>query len=233
MFMSNILEQIKENKMKVIIVLIVAIALITFYIISKNNNTSNGDKLYADRQIVFTYEETKGEVKSSLPYVNINGNSVATLNKNLMTTYYETISHEDKYMTYEYYENDKILSLAVKVYNRYIDGDFPEEITFYNIDINRKMVITDNDLKSMFGVDDNTIKDTINGTVKDYYMYEVRKNYISDCDFACYQQNVGEMDNVKYYVKDNSLYAYLSFTTDSDFMYDSNKPFDLFNFKIK
>ena len=40
------------------------------------------------------------------------------------------------------------------------------------------------------------------------------------------------LDNCKYYVKDNALIAYKTIIVDSDFFYDVNSGFYLFNFKI-
>ena len=230
MFISNFKEQIIENKKKIIILLIILVLLILFLFLKKEETV---DKVYKDSDIIFTDEQTKGDYVSYLPYINLDSDEILEANKAIINIYYDTINSNDYYMVYDYYINDDIVSLIIKIYNKYIDGDMPENIYFYNIDMNRKILIDDFKLKNRFNVTNDDIQSRLKELLKEYYDYEINKKYINNCDFNCYLQNVGDLNLAEYYVRDNNLYAYLFFTTDSSFIYDEDKPFELFNFKIK
>lgn len=232
MLIRELFDQIKEYKKRIIIVLLLLTIIIALYIILNNKNVKD-NKIYDDKELVFTYKKTNGEVVSMLPYINIESNSVSSANNKIINTYYEVIASTDKYMLYEYYQNNKFLSLIVKVYNKYIDGNLPVETDIYNVDLERKMVINDNELKNSFKVTDDEAINTLRELLKEYHSYEINNKYINDCDFYCYLDIVGELNNAQYYVKNNHLYAYLFFNADNNFIYDSSNPFDLFNFKIK
>ena len=232
MHIGDIIEQLKVHKVKVIIAVILLIIVICFYVF-RNKNSIDNKKTYRNQNIVFTSEKTSGDYVSSLPQINLTGNSVLKANEELITLYYDTVASSDKYMMYEYYKNDDILSLAVKIYNKFSDTPVPVKSYFYNVDIDRKMVLTDNELKLKYNVTDSEAGKIILQQVREYYDYELEHKYISNCSFACYYSSIEDLSAAKYYVKDNNLYAYLVFMIDRDFAYEENNPFDLFNFKIK
>ncbi len=230
---QNIKETILENKKKSIIIIIILLILLLLILWPKEDDKN---KIYTASRYVITYESTKiDKAVSKLPYINLKGEDINIVNNAIMIKYYECEELEDRYMDYEYYSNDKVLSLIVKVY--LLEDDFiPSEIEFYNFDMNGKR-LTNNDLKELYNVDDTLVEESLNTQVKKYYNYEVQKGYINKntCDYNCYIKLYPSdyLNTLEYYVKNNSLYTYFYFNIDSNFAYDSNKPFDIFRFKIK
>lgn len=232
--MNKIKEFIKENKKKVIILLILLVILIVVLILSSSrskDNNNDKNKVFKDSNYVITYEKVGS---SELPYVNLNGEDASKVNYDMMKLYYEGLELDDKFMNYEAYNNDNILSLVVKNYIKDSDLIY-SDMYFYNFDINSGTLISDDELKDIFNVTDTDIKNEIDNSIREYYDYEVKKNYVDEnlCDWNCYQGYYNNVTDINFYVKDNHLYAYLYFNLDSDFIYDSGKPFDLFRFKIK
>ena len=231
---QNIKETILENKKKSIIIIIILLILLLLILWPKEDDKN---KIYTASRYVITYESTKiDKAVSKLPYINLKGEDINIVNNAIMIKYYECEELEDRYMDYEYYSNDKVLSLIVKVY--LLEDDFiPSEMYFYNFNIENGKALTNIDLKRKFGVNDTFIKERLITLTKKYYDYEVTKGYIDKkvCDFDCYQEFFGEdyFSSLEYYVKNNSLYTYFYFDVDNNFAYDSNKPFDIFRFKIK
>ena len=230
---QNLKETILENKKKSIIIIIILLILLLLILWPKEDDKN---KIYTASRYVITYESTKiDKAVSKLPYINLKGEDINIVNNAIMIKYYECEELEDRYMDYEYYSNDKVLSLIVKVY--LLEDDFiPSEIEFYNFDMNGKR-LTNNDLKELYNVDDTIVEERLNAQVKKYYNYEVQKGYINKntCDYDCYIKAYPSdyLNTLEYYVKNNSLYTYFYFNIDSNFAYDSNKPFDIFRFKIK
>ena len=230
---QNLKETILENKKKSIIIIIILLILLLLILWPKEDDKN---KIYTASRYVITYESTKiDKAVSKLPYINLKGEDINIVNNAIMIKYYECEELEDRYMDYEYYSSDKVLSLIVKVY--LLEDDFiPSEIEFYNFDMNGKR-LTNNDLKELYNVDDTLVEEKLNTQVKKYYNYEVQKGYINKntCDYNCYIKAYPSdyLNTLEYYVKNNSLYTYFYFNIDSNFAYDSNKPFDIFRFKIK
>lgn len=231
---NNIKEIILSNKKKAIIIIIILVILITLMLWPKEDNKS---KVYTNSNYVITYDKTKIEgTTSKMPYINLKGDDVNDVNSLLMQKYYECEELNDRYMDYEVYTNDKILSLITKIYM--LEDDFiASEINFYNFDIETGVSLTNDNLKELYEINDTFIEEKLNTLIKDYYDYEVSKGYVDKetCDFTCYNPLFYEdyLDNLEYYVKDNNLYTYYYFNIGSDFAYDSDNPFDIFRFKIK
>lgn len=228
MMIQNLKETILENKKKSIIIILLLIFLIILILWPKENNTNN--------KYITTYETTKiNEATSKMPYINLKSEDVDIVNEAVMVKYYVCEELQDRYMDYEYYINDNVLSLIVKIY--LLEDDFmPSEIEFYNFDLSGKR-LTNNDLKKLYNVDNTFIEERLNTLTKKYYDYEVQKGYIDKtvCNYNCYIENYPSdyLNTLEYYVKNNNLYVYFYFDIDSDFAYDSNKPFNIFRFKIK
>lgn len=231
---NDIKEVISENKKRSIIIIIMLVFLLLLVLWPKE---SGKNKVYKNSSYVITYETTKiDDITSKMPYINLKGEDIESTNSLLMQKYYECEALNDRYIEYEYYANDNILSLIVKIYK--LEDDFiPSEMYFYNFNIENGKALTNIDLKRKFGVNDTFIKERLITLTKKYYDYEVTKGYIDKkvCDFDCYQEFFGEdyFSSLEYYVKNNSLYTYFYFDVDNNFAYDSSKPFDIFRFKIK
>ena len=151
-----------------------------------------------------------------------------------MGKYYTENLIGEKYMDYEYYKNNNILSLIVKLYYLESNDYVPSNIYFYNIDINEGTLISNEELLSIYNISTEEVENELIEHIEEYYNYEVDNNYISGCDINCYKDRIGSnlLEDISYYVKDNNIYAYKYFLIDRNLAYDENKPFDLFRFKI-
>lgn len=232
--MQVIINLIKENKRKLIIILIVLVLVIGLFVIF---NKKNDNKVYRTESYVFvreSYEHDNGLV-SELPYINIKGDDFREVNTKLIKKYYEAITVDDRIMTYSLYHNDNIISLIVKIYEKESPDSYPLEVYIYNIDSEIGILINDNQILQLFGVSSADVEKEIMNELDKYYKYELRKKYIEDnCDFDCYLSKTNSLPLVdcSYYVKDNVLYAYKTINLGSNFFYDNNSGFNLFNFKI-
>lgn len=229
---DNLKEYIKVNKIKVLIALFILLFAVIIIII---NNNKDENKVYDNRNYIYT-SETKdiGGIESKLPSINLYGEDIEDINKEIMTEYYTINLIGEKYMTYEYYKNSNILSLIVKIYYLESNDFVPENIDFYNIDINSGKLLTDDQLFDMYNLSKSEIENRLLERIEEYYNYEIKNDYVTSCDFNCYKGVLGNniLENAGYYVKDNSIFVYKYFPIDRNFAYDDNKPFELFRFKI-
>lgn len=227
-------EVIVNNKPKTIILLFLIIFSIIIIIINKNNDNKN--KNFNNQKYIYTSETTEiNGITSKLPYINIKGDDIDIINKNIATKYYTEEMLGERYINYEYYINKNIVSLLV-IY-QYIESEsiLSEEIDFYNINIRNGKILSNDEMFNLYNIDKNYVKEKVLDSVKEYYDYEVEKNYINDCDLNCFENRISNnlLEEINYYVKDNNLYAYLSFKVEHDLVYDDKAPFELFRFKIK
>lgn len=235
--MQIVFDFVMENKKKLLIVLllIIVMGIVSFFI---NKNTDK--KVYFSDSYVYSKEIYKhdDDLVSKLPYINIKGKEISDINTSLIKKYYEVITVDKNFINYNYYINDDILSLIVKVHSKNSPNSYPSEVLIYNVDIQNGVVLDDDELLDMFNVNSDDISEIIRDEIKEYYDYEIKKGYITSniCDFECYlngSNSLPILDNCSYYVKDGYLFAYKQISLNSDFFYDINSGFNLFNFKIK
>lgn len=231
--MQIIKEYIRENKKILLIILVIGIVL---GIISIYMNNKNNKKIYSSDDYVFTkdiYEYNDYSV-SELPYINIKGDKIREINNDLINQYYEIVEFKEKMMKYDYYINDNILSLIIKIYYLESPDSFPT-LLIYNIDIDNGNILNNREVLSIFGISSSDVDENIRNEIKEYYNYELGQNYIdSSCNFDCYLSTTNSLpiDEYNLYVMDNTLYAYKKISLDKNFYYDSNSGFNLFHFKI-
>jgi len=233
--MQVIIDYIKENKTKLLVAVVLIIILIVVSIIV---NLQKKDKIYGSESYVYTKEIHKYDngLVSELPYINITGEGISEINNSLIKKYYEIITVDDRIMDYISYKSENIISLIVNINFKESPDSYPSEVLIYNVDIENGNVIDDKQLLSLYGVSKYDVSDVIKQEIKEYYLYEIKHDYVNnDCDFNCYLDLTKSLplDNCKYYIKDNTLMAYKSISVDSNFFYDVNSGFYLFNFKIK
>ena len=235
---NSIIETIGQNKKGTIFLLVLVVFTILIMIFNKTDIFNNNvNKIYKRANYIFTEETEKiNDTKTYLPYVNLLGDDAKKVNKDLKLLYYTKNILKDRYMTYKYYISDDILTLIVKLYD-YKNSDFESEIYFYNFSINNKTLLSNEVLKEMFNISEDDIKNKINSYLKEYYNYEIEKEYINPdlCDINCYIDFFEDKNsqNIKLYVKDNKLYAYKKYFIDYKFAYDTEKPFeDIYSFKL-
>ena len=179
----------------------------------------------------YNYDEY---IYSELPYVNIKGNEIQEINNKLFNQYYEIIELKEKLMKYDYFINDNIISLIVKIY--YVDAlDSYPDVSIYNFNINTGKVLNNSLILDIYDISSDAANENIKKQIKEYYDYEINNgSLMRDCDFDCYMSNTNSIpiDNYQLYIKDNILYAYKELKLNKDFYYDNNSEFNIFNFKI-
>lgn len=234
--MQEIVDYFYENKKKLFILggLIIVVVVIMIWM-----NIKDKPKVYTSDDYVFTKESYvhNSGVKSVLPYINIKGNSASEINNILLKKYYEIITIDEEIMMYDYFVSGNVLSLIVKFYYNDVLDSVTSDILIYNLDIKTGEIIYNDSLFSMFDISSEEANDIILDKIRDYYNYEIDKEYISKfCDFDCYLSMVNAipiMDNINFYVKNDTLFAYKPLLLDSEFYYDESSEFDLFNYEIK
>lgn len=232
--MQLIKEYIRENKKVLLIIVVIGI---TLGIVSIYINNQKDKKVYMSDDYVYTKESYAYDeyLVSELPYINIKGNEVQEINSDLLNKYYEIIELKEKMMKYDYYTNNNILSLIVKIY--YIESpDSSPSISIYNIDIDSGELMTNSEILNMFEISSDDASEVIHSQIKEYYNYEVQNGYVDNgCNFDCYLSKTNSLpiDDYELYVKDHILYAYKKLSVDRDFYYDTSSGFGLFNFEIK
>lgn len=228
------IEYFIENKKKIIILLLLVIFLFVISIILNNKDEK---KVYVSENYIYTKESYVYDDKTitEYPYINLKGEAINNINEEIMTLYYEMLAIEEQFMKYDYYVSGNILSLVIGIYYREAP-DVSSEMLFYNIDISDIKILTDGQLFDYYNVNRNDVINVVDNELREYYRYELSKKYIdSGCDFNCYLSETDSLpilDECGYYVKDNTLYAYKKINLDSEFYYDGDSGFDLFNYKI-
>lgn len=230
-----VVKYIKENKkiLLLILAIVVVLSIITIFMDKADSN-----KIYKSESYIYTKETHNHEdnITSELPYINVKNDRINDINVILIDKYYEIITVDDKFMKYNSYINDNILSLIVRIYYQESPDSYPDEVLIYNVDIDNGELLTNQELLNMFGISRNSVTEIIMNDLKEYYKYELEKGYINkECNFDCYlslTESMPILDDCNYYVRDNELYAYKSISLGSAFFYDINSGFNLFNFKI-
>lgn len=233
--MQIVKEYIGENKKKLLILVLLLVIAVTLSVVI---NKKNEMKVYSSSDYIYTKEEYAhdGNLYSSLPYINVKGSDISSVNSMLLKRYYEITSVDRSVMIYKYYKYDNILSLVVKVYNQEEFGIYPEEVYFYNVDIKKGRLLSDEELLEQFGIDNADVLNAISGGIRKYYDYELEKGYVdSSCNFICYLTNTesAPLEKANYYIDNGYLMAYKGMKFDSRLFYDRDSGLDLFKIKIK
>lgn len=232
---NQMFQTIKEKKTQSIVILgLLVLTIIIIIFLNMNSLNNDKNKLYPNNDYIFTYNDS--QLKNSdfvMPYINLIGEDIYNINQDIKALYYENDILKEGYLNYKYYINDDIISLIIEKY-LYSVNDFPSNVYFYNFSISNKKALSDNELKNIYNITDDEIENKVLSQIKEYYDYEIKKGYITSetCDFDCYKKGLD--DNINFYVKEKSLYAYKLFSTDYMFGYDSEKPFnyDINSFKL-
>ena len=219
------IEIIKENKKTLLIIgIILCFIIISNLLIVK----SDPNKLDNSEDYIYTYK--KGN-NSLLPYINLNSEQITNINIQNLEQYQELLTKNTGTMDYKYYQTKNILSLLVYI----LDNEGNISISTYNINIQKKSIISDKKLLQQFSLNETDVYNKLENFIYEYYQYEKENKYIDNsCDYNCYKQtnNIDITKDYFLYVKENKLYAYKKFQTTQDFLYDPENPFTLFEFSL-
>ena len=221
----------EEEKIKLRKKLLIIGGLVVFAIlISLYANTFKKDALQTiketkNKNLIYTVKErTVDGNKSEVPIINIEGENIDKLNKDIENFVNKYYSNPTSIISYSYDVSDKILSLVVKV--AYFDKVYYPDFRTYNINLSDLSVLSDEDLLTKFNL-----------TEEDVYFYNdvLNKGYYSgECDYNCFLYFRGDkdyLDDIHYYIKNNKLYVYKAFNVYS--IYDEEKYFTEDDFLIE
>ena len=212
--MDRLIENILNNKIIILIVSLLLIALLVFYGISKiNNRNYNNKKIDKTKYIVYTKETREKEYYiQDIPFINLKGESIDVINNDI-ETYLENFNKENIEISYEYNINGIILSIILKV------GDHSKAdnatITYfrsYNINLDNLELLSNEAVLNYFNINENDINNRLENELKNYYTNLVNKTYINSnqCDYNCFlnsrdikQSNY--LDGVEYFIRDGKL----------------------------
>lgn len=204
-----------------IIVLLVLFIILGGTLYFRGNN-DNKEFLHSDYvKTIATVENESG--KSELPYINIKSEEIQKLNNEIAQDFYEVTSYETNQMTYEYFLNDNIISLLIKIIE--IDESnvmiINKRYISYNIDLKNKNQISDSYLLQMYNTNYEKINTMIDERMKNFYNFEIENGYIDQaCDYEGYLgwRNISlPATDIALVVNENNLYAYKLFELDTIF----------------
>lgn len=232
-------DGIDEQTKKILIICVtifLIIFLIVYFVGRKDGEDYNDIKLDKDKYLVYSkYEKTNSNYKVTTPYVNIKGEAVRQVNKDIDLFVGEFVRAKKSTVTYKYNVSGIILSLVVKVVD--FNTEYAPETYFrsYNINLSSQEVISNQALFDYFGTDVTSVEAMIVNKFKGYYEEIVKENYYheDECNYECFLKHRGiedYMDRVTYYVKNGDLMAFKPFTTFS--LYGEEEYFDDDDFEI-
>ena len=184
------MEDFIRNYKVYVITLVVVIVL--FFILSilnlLNKNDTSKEFKHSDYIKTIDTVDNKDE-KSKLPYINIKSNEVKKINNQISELFYDITNYETNSFTYEYFVNDDIVSLLIKI--KKIDEMnvllMNESYISYNIDIKNKKQISKDELLSKYNVTYDTINNMIDERMRNFYNFEIENGYIDEeCDYEGY-----------------------------------------------
>ena len=211
------------NKNKALLLIVLCIFLIIFIIVYTCFRSYNRDFNYLkeDRSEHLVYTRYKIN-KQEVPYVNIKSKSITSVNKDIVTFCNNFKEYEKIQITYDYDINGKYLSLVIKVKTNGVNDWNDLYFHTYNIDLNARSYISEENLLKRFKVNDELLYARIHNKFVEYYNDELEQGYLQEeeCDYDCYIKYRGfneYMDDISYYIKDHKLIVYKPFETRSIF----------------
>ncbi len=232
-------ELFRNYKVYVITIIVCVFLFIGLAIITsiKGTNDNNKEFKYADYVKTIDTIESNG-IKSELPYINLKSDKIEEINEEIAIKFYETIALQNSEFIYEYFINDNIISLLIKI--SITPENYSENITreyiSYNIDYKNLKVISNNELLERNNITMDDVSNIIKKKFEYFYQYEVENNYINGnlCDFNCYTK----MRNVSFptydaaiVMENNELYAYKPFNI--EILLNGCEPYYEEDFKYK
>ncbi len=207
--------RLNKNNIIILISLIVFfIVIIIFFVVDKISSIDlNNIKKDKSKEIVYTiYSSDKYE--QSIPYINIDGDIVDSINENIIVNTSEYIDKDTCAIYYDYSISNDILSLIVMIFN------YDIKFISYNINLKDKSYIEVDDLLDSYNITINEVDKRLNSSLLNNY------NKLSDnnkklCDFNCFKKRRG-MDLIdsslySFYVENGNLYVYIPISSDSSF----------------
>lgn len=213
----------KNSKLYILFFSILAIVfLIAFYFFQSHFMNYSSIKIDSNEYLVYTkYSYEKDGFSITLPYINIIGEDSKAINDSIDMFYSHYSSNPYCNITYEYSIQGNILSVLLKAFD--YQGTIPD-ITFqsYQFHLKRLSLISDDELLSMFSITKDDVKNAILNKFQYFYEQILSEGYYTEeeCSYSCFMEYRGVssyLDNVSYYVRDGTLFAYKPFIFSSIF----------------
>lgn len=216
----------KNNKKVNIFVIIILIVGIIMFVSLYNSQT---DKVLKGEKYILEKSIDNSDVK--LPIVNLVGEDIDYVNREIINTYYSVLYNENDFFQYEVDIYDNILSLLITA--TYSDDSEYGIIKYYsyNIDVRTSKLLTDNELYNYLNINSKVVDTSINNKLKDYYNNDLLKNNTS---YNEYLEIINyNKTNNKLFIKNNKLYCYNVINLTSSLLkYDGNiNEFEIINLK--
>jgi len=211
----------KNNNIKSILIIIGSIAVIIFLLLfvymQKSSENYKNIKIDKNKYLVYSIvEDKKSDYPKYVPYVNIKGNYVKEVNKDIDSFTKDILKRNKSIVTYEYDINGIILSLVVKILDNEVSYSPKIYFRTYNINLNTMELISDQSLLDFFKINEKGVSDAIENKFRLYYEELVKEKYYQpqECNYECflgYKDVDSYTSNVNYYVKNGNLIAYKPF----------------------
>lgn len=204
--------KLNKNNIIILISLIVFfIVIIIFFVMGKINSIDlNNKKKDKSKDIVYTiYSSDKYE--QSIPYINIDGEMIDNINKNIRDNTSNYIDKDTCAIYYDYNVSNDILSLIVMIFN------YDIRFISYNINLNDNSYIDVDELLDSYNIDLDEVNNRLDNSLLDSY----NKHNIKNCDFNCFKKRRGvdliDSSLYAFYVENGNLYVYIPIASDSSF----------------
>jgi len=211
-----------DNNKKIPIVITVSVILLTIIIVyTFFRNSESGYKsikVDTNKELVYTLKETRDDVfYIKVPYININGSTIKSINEDIDSYLSEFIDTKMKISTYEYNINGKVLSLAIKTVD-YYNEDMPiVYFKTYNINLDTLELVSDEELLNAYDINFNDVNNAMEKQFKYWYKELKKEKYLTEeeCDYECFLEYRGVedyMDNISYYIDEGKLVVFKPFS---------------------
>lgn len=206
----------KKNDMLKYLILIAAIVVIVIGYTIYNKSRENYKYLKVDKNKNLVYTESKkaaGNYYQYKPFLNIKGNLTDSINNDI-TEYINAYSKNNVAITYDYNINGKILSLIIKIEDySYLESAVILNFRTYNINIDKKELLTNDQVLNYFGITNNDLEIILNNKVAEQYYNLVNNDSVdgNSCDIDCYYKSrkiSSGTEDVGLYINKGKLEAY-------------------------
>lgn len=211
--------------------------LICYYLYMNHYDNYNYIKKDTSKYLVFTKYSKNNSDRSitEVPEINIDSRDVTVINKKINSFAKKFLSQPGNKLSYETQVNGEVLSLLLKMVN--VNTGYVPEVDFYtyNINLKKKKLMSQQELLSLYGVTEESVKEKIQNQFESFYNDEVAKGYIvaQECNYDCFLEwrNIKNyMDSVHYYIENGKLIIYRPFSIYS--VYGEEKYFKEEDFKF-
>ena len=213
----------KEQIFTITISVIAIIIMITYCIHNYNVKKYNYIKETITKDLIYTnYYREDDKYIQEIPYINIKSEQVLQANAKIETLSKKYKELKRAIVTYDYQLNGDILSLIIKAISYETDYASETEFLSFNINLETKEIVTDEELLSIYGITTDYVEDKIKEQLKLYHSEIVKEKYytIQECNFNCFLtwRNIDDyLEGVAYYIDKGKLYAYKPFVFASIF----------------